>query len=67
MLIVDDFLSSGSGQEVLLHIISKAGAKAVGMAMLLEKEHEAVRVSLSGSGLPVESLVWIASVRDSVV
>ena len=67
VLIVDDFLSSGSSQEALLHIISKAGAKAVGVAVLLEKEYEAGRVSLSGFGLPVESLVRIASVRDGVI
>ena len=40
VLIVDDFLSSGSSQEALLWIINKAGATAVGVAVLLEKEYE---------------------------
>ena len=40
VLIVDDFLSSGSGQEALLRIISEAGATPVGVGVLLEKEYE---------------------------
>mmetsp|Transcript_6663 Transcript_6663/g.15109 ORF Transcript_6663/g.15109 Transcript_6663/m.15109 type:complete len:799 (+) Transcript_6663:59-2455(+) len=67
VLIVDDFLSSGSSQEALLRIISEAGATAVGVGVLLEKEYEAGRVSLSGFGVPVESVVRIASVKDGVI
>jgi xanthine phosphoribosyltransferase len=67
VLIVDDFLSSGSSQEALLRIIAEAGAKAVGVGVLLEKGYEAGRVSLSGFGVPVESVVRIASVRDGVI
>ena len=67
VLIVDDFLSSGSSQEALLRIISEAGATAVGLGVLLEKEYEAGRVSLSGFGLPVESVVRIATVEDGVI
>ncbi len=67
ILIVDDFLSSGSSQEALLRIISEAGATAVGVGVLLEKEYEAGRVSLSGYGLPVESIVRIASVKEGVL
>ena len=67
VLIVDDFLSSGSSQEALLRIVSEAGAKAVGVAVLLEKEYEAGRMSLSGFGVKVESIVKIASVQDGVI
>ena len=67
VLIVDDFLSSGSSQEALLRIVAEAGAKAVGVGVLLEKGYEAGRVSLSGFGVPVESVVRIASVRDGVI
>jgi len=67
VLIVDDFLSSGSSQEALLRIISEAGAEAVGVGVLLEKVYEAGRVSLSGFGVPVESVVRIASVQDGVI
>lgn len=67
VLIVDDFLSSGSSQEALLRIISEAGATAVGVGVLLEKVYEAGRVSLSGFGLPIESVVRIASVKDGAI
>lgn len=67
VLVVDDFLSSGSSQEALLRIISEAGARAVGVAVLLEKEYEAGRVSLSGFGVPIESVVRIASVKDGIL
>jgi xanthine phosphoribosyltransferase len=67
VLIVDDFLSSGSSQEALLRIISEAGATAVGVGVLLEKEYEAGRVSLSGYEVPVESVVRIVSVSEGVI
>jgi len=67
VLIVDDFLSSGSSQEALLRIVSEAGATAVGVGVLLEKEYEAGRVSLSGYEVPVESVVRIISVSEGVI
>ena len=67
VLIVDDFLSSGSSQEALLRIIAEAGATAVGVGVLLEKNYEAGRIALSGFGIPVESVVRIASVRDGSI
>jgi xanthine phosphoribosyltransferase len=69
VLIVDDFLSSGSIQEALLRIIAEAGASAVGVGVLLDKEYEAGtgRVSLSGFGVPIESVVWIALVGDGAI
>ena len=67
VLIVDDFLSSGSSQEALLRIVSEAGATAVGVGVVLEKEYEAGRVSLSGYEVPVESVVRIVSVSEGVI
>jgi xanthine phosphoribosyltransferase len=67
VLIVDDFLSSGSSQEALLRIISEAGATAVGVAVLIEKEYDAGRKSLSGFNVKVESVVKITSVKDGVI
>ncbi|KAL7489384.1 hypothetical protein ACHAW6_014979 [Cyclotella cf. meneghiniana] len=67
VLIVDDFLSSGSSQEALLRIIAEAGATPVGVGVLLEKEYDAGRKSLSGFGVKVESIVKITSVRDGVI
>ena len=67
ILIVDDFLSSGASQEALLRIISDAGAKAIGVGVLLEKSYDAGRQSLSGFNIPVESVARIASVNDGII
>ena len=40
ILVVDDFSSSCASQEALLRIISDAGAKAVGVGILLQKMYE---------------------------
>jgi xanthine phosphoribosyltransferase len=67
VLIVDDFLSSGSSQEALLRIVSQAGATAVGIGVLLEKVYDSGRQSLSGFDLPIHSLCRIASVQSGVI
>lgn len=67
VLIVDDFLSAGSSQEALLRIVSDAGAKPVGVAVLIEKVYESGRKALSGFNVPVHSMVSVASVRDGVI
>ena len=54
VLVVDDFLSSGSSQRALLRIISDAGAECVGVAVLVEKEYDRGRKSLSGYNVRVE-------------
>ncbi|KAL7566168.1 hypothetical protein ACA910_011243 [Epithemia clementina (nom. ined.)] len=67
ILIVDDFLSSGSSQVALLRIVSDSGATAVGVAVLLEKVYDSGRQSLSGFDVPIHSLCRIASVKDGVI
>jgi xanthine phosphoribosyltransferase len=67
ILIVDDFLSSGSSQEALLRIVSESGATAVGVAVLLEKMYESGRQSLSGYDVPIESLCSIVTVQDGSI
>lgn len=67
VLVVDDFLSSGASQEALLRIVAEAGATPVGVAVLLEKEYEAGRKSLSGFDIKIESIVRVASVDDGVI
>lgn len=67
VLVVDDFLSSGASQEALLRIISDAGAKAVGIGVLLEKAYDSGRQSLSGFDLPIQSLCRVASVKGGIL
>jgi xanthine phosphoribosyltransferase len=62
VLIVDDFLSSGTREEALLRIISDLGATAIGAGVLLEKAYEAGRQALSGFNIPFHSLCHVASV-----
>jgi xanthine phosphoribosyltransferase len=67
VLIIDDFLSSGSSQDALLRICSEAGATAVGVGVLMEKIYDSGRQSLSGYGIPVESLVGVKSVSEGIL
>jgi xanthine phosphoribosyltransferase len=67
ILVVDDFLSSGASQEALLRIISESGARAIGVAVLLEKVYDSGRQSLSGFDCPICSLCRVASVSQGVI
>jgi xanthine phosphoribosyltransferase len=67
VLVIDDFLSSGSSQEALLRIVNEAGAKSVGVGVLLEKVYDSGRNFLSGFDIPIRSLCRIASVKDGVI
>ena len=67
VLVIDDFLSSGSSQEALLRIISDADAEAVGVGVLLEKVYDSGRQSLSGFDVPIQSLCRVASVEGGVI
>jgi len=67
VLIIDDFLSSGSSQDALLRIVSDAGATAVGVGVLMEKIYDSGRQSLSGYAIPVESLVGVKSVSEGII
>ncbi|GMH78088.1 hypothetical protein TrST_g12720 [Triparma strigata] len=67
VLIVDDFLSSGSSQEALLRIVSDAGAQVIGVAVLVEKQYDRGRKSLSGYNVKVESLVSVKNVKEGTI
>uniref|UniRef100_A0A7S4A8T8 Phosphoribosyltransferase domain-containing protein n=1 Tax=Pseudo-nitzschia australis TaxID=44445 RepID=A0A7S4A8T8_9STRA len=67
VLIIDDFLSSGSSQEALLRILSDAGAEPVGIGVLLEKAYDPGRKALSGFDIPIESLCRVATVDGGVI
>ena len=67
ILIIDDFLSSGSSQEALLRIVSDSEATPIGVGVLLEKVYDSGRRSLSGFNIPVHSLCRVASVTNGVI
>lgn len=67
VLLVDDFLSSGSAQEALMRVVGMADATPIGVAVLLEKVWESGRIQLSGFDVQVESLVPIQDVDNGQI
>ncbi len=61
ILIIDDFLASGSTIAGLVRLAQTAGATLVGIGTLIEKTFEGGRALLSTYGVPIEALVPIAS------
>jgi xanthine phosphoribosyltransferase len=68
ILIIDDFLATGSTIHGLVRLAQTAGAAIVGIGALIEKNFEGGRAALKELGVPVESLVSIQSMEgDSIV
>lgn len=64
VLIIDDFLASGSTILGLVRLVQAAGAELVGIGTLIEKSFEGGRKSLETLGVPVVSLVCIESMDN---
>lgn len=67
VLIIDDFLASGATILALVRLAQAAGSSIVGVGALIEKTFEGGRDALAPLGVPVESLVRIASLDGGVV
>jgi len=67
ILVIDDFLSSGSSQDALMRIVLDSGAEVVGVGVLLEKVYDSGRKALAGFDVPIESLVRVSSVAGGVL
>ena len=67
VLIIDDFLASGSTISGLVRLAQVAGARIVGVGTLIEKSFEGGRAALAHLGVPVESLVCIESMDDGQI
>jgi xanthine phosphoribosyltransferase len=68
ILIIDDFLATGSTIHGLVRLAQTAGATIVGIGALIEKSFEGGRAALTGLGVPIESLVCILSMDgDNIV
>jgi len=61
ILIIDDFLASGSTILGLVRLVQAAGAELVGIGTLVEKYFESGRQLLSQYKIPIESLACISS------
>ena len=67
ILIIDDFLATGSTIHGLVRLAQTAGATIVGIGALIEKTFEGGRGALKELGVPVESLVCIQSMEGSTI
>ncbi len=67
VLIVDDFLSTGTTILGLIRLAQAAGAEVVGVGTLLEKDFEGGRKALEFLNIPIESLVCILSMDDDTI
>jgi xanthine phosphoribosyltransferase len=67
VLIIDDFLATGSTILGLVRLAQVAGATLVGIGALIEKTFEGGRVALSHLGVPIESLAQIVSMEGDQI
>ena len=67
VLIIDDFLASGSTISGLVRLAQVAGARIVGVGTLIEKSFEGGRAFLAHLGVPIELLVCIESMDDGLI
>ncbi len=64
ILVLDDFLASGSTIEKLIHIVHSAGCKLAGIAAVVEKTFDTGREMLQKYGVPIETLVRICEMKE---
>ena len=67
VLIIDDFLASGSTILGLVRLAEAAGAKVVGIGALIEKLFEGGRDVLKPVGVPIESLACITEMTTDKI
>lgn len=67
VLIIDDFLASGSTIQGLVQLAQTAGSTVVGIGALIEKSFEGGRDLLQPLGVPIESLACISSMEGDQI
>lgn len=67
VLIIDDFLASGSTIQGLVRLAQAAGSEVVGIGALIEKSFEGGRQALAHLKVPVESLACIVSMDNGEI
>ena len=66
VLIIDDFLASGSTLLALCRLVEQAGATLVGIGTAIEKKFEGGSDALAHLGVPIVAGVTIAAMEDKV-
>ncbi|SHI86070.1 xanthine phosphoribosyltransferase [Desulfosporosinus lacus] len=67
ILIIDDFLASGSALLGLVSLVSQSSAEISGVGIVIEKSFQGGRKLVEEKGLQVESLAIIDSLKDGQV
>lgn len=67
ILIIDDFLASGSAVSGLLDIIEQSKAKVSGVGIMIEKNFQEGRKLIEEKNIHLESLAIIHSIENGVV
>jgi xanthine phosphoribosyltransferase len=67
LLIVDDFLASGSTIGALARLIDHASASLVGIGAIIEKSFEGGRESLKHLGVPIATLAVISKMTGDLI
>jgi xanthine phosphoribosyltransferase len=67
ILIIDDFLASGSAISGLIELVNKAKAEVTGVGIVIEKSFQGGRELIEERGIQLESLAIIDSMKSGVV
>ncbi|AGK96547.1 xanthine phosphoribosyltransferase [Clostridium pasteurianum] len=67
VLIIDDFLASGSAALGLIDIVRQSGAEASGIGIVIEKSFQGGRKMIEECGVELQSLAIIDSMENNTV
>jgi xanthine phosphoribosyltransferase len=67
VLVIDDFLASGSTIDALIRLVDHAGATLAGVGAVIEKRFEHGREAFAHLNVPVESLVVITDMTEGKI
>lgn len=67
ILIIDDFLASGSAASGLINIVKQSGADVLGVGIVIEKYFQDGRKIIESQNIQLESLAIIHSMKDGKI
>ncbi|MDF2503430.1 xanthine phosphoribosyltransferase [Clostridium sp.] len=67
VLIIDDFLASGSAALGLINIVRQSGAEVSGMGIVIEKSFQGGRKMIEECGVELQSLAIVESMSNNTV
>ncbi|OXM84089.1 xanthine phosphoribosyltransferase [Paenibacillus rigui] len=67
ILLIDDFIANGDAARGLIRIIRRSGAELVGVGIAVEKSFQAGGRTIRESGIRVESLAKISSLKGGII